>query len=286
MIATLRALSCENSEVVAIAPYFPEYKPFAENAGHKFVVVPPDMDAFQINFEALEAAINPNTQVVIVNSPNNPSGVVYTEETLKKLAALLEAKSAEYGKPIYLLADEPYRELAYGGVKVSFVPLLYKNTIVCYSWSKSLSMPGERIGYVYIPDAAEDSADLFAAVAGAARILGQVCPPSLIQRVVARCVQCPPDLKAYDENRTLLYNELSAMGYEMAKPDGAFYLFIKAPNGDSDAFMEIAKKRNLLVVPGTSFGCKEYFRICYAVSNDMIRRSLPAFKESYEEAIG
>ena len=283
LIAVLRALSVPGSEIMAIAPFFPEYRPFTESNGSKFVMVPPDMEQFQINFEALEQLISPNTQAIIVNSPNNPSGVVYTRQTLEKLADLLTAKSAAYGHPIYLIADEPYRELVYGGIEVPFIPTIYPNTVVCYSWSKSLSLPGERIGYVYVPDEAADSADLYAAIAGASRACGHVCPPSLLQKVVARCVQLPPDLQAYDENRTLLYNELTAMGYDMAKPDGAFYLFIKAPNGDSDAYSELAKKKNLLVVPGTSFGCKEYFRICYCVSNDMIRRSLPAFKELIDE---
>lgn len=283
LTSVLKALCVEGSEIMAIAPFFPEYRPFTEANGGKFVMVPPDMEAFQINFEALEALISPNTQGIIVNSPNNPSGVVYTRETIEKLALLLTEKGEKYGHPIYLIADEPYRELVYGGVEVPFIPTIYKNTIVCYSWSKSLSLPGERIGYVYVPREAEDSAAVYAAVAGAARASGHVCPPSLLQRVVARCVGQMPDLKAYDENRTLLYNELSAMGYTMAKPDGAFYLFIQAPGGDSDAFSRRAMKENLLVVPGTSFGCREYFRICYCVSNDMIRRSLPAFRKLIEE---
>ena len=220
------------------------------------------------------------------NSPNNPSGVVYTEETLKGLAALLERKSAEYGHPIYIIADEPYRELVYGGVKVPFIPCLYKNTIVCYSYSKSLSLPGERIGYVYVPGFADDRDAVFAAIAGAARIMGHVCPPTLIQKVIELCAEERPDLVAYDENRNLLYNSLREMGYECAKPDGAFYLFVKAPNGDANAFSEKAKlDHNLLVVPADGFGCPGFFRLSYCVSNDMIRRSLPAFKamiESYK----
>ena len=283
LTAVLRALAVADSEVVAIAPFFPEYRPFAESNGSKLVVVPPDMEHFQINFDALEQLLSPHTQAIIVNSPNNPSGVVYTRDTLEKLAALLRRKGQAYGHPIYLIADEPYRELVYGGVEVPFIPTIYENTVVCYSWSKSLSLPGERIGYVYIPDDAADSEALYAAVAGAARASGHVCPPSLLQRVVARCVQLPPDLQAYDENRTLLYNALTAMGYSMAKPDGAFYLFIQAPNGDSDAFSELAKQKNLLIVPGTSFGCKEYFRICYCVSRDMILRSLPVFEALLRE---
>jgi len=284
LISVLKALIADSdSEIVAIAPFFPEYRPFTEANGGKLVVVPPDMENFQINFAALEEALSPNTQAIIVNSPNNPSGVVYTRETLEKLAALLTRKGGEYGHPIYLIADEPYRELVYGGVEVPFIPTIYKNTIVCCSWSKSLSLPGERIGYVYVPEDAEDSSAIYCAVAGAARASGHVCPPSLIQRAVARCVEQMPDLAAYDENRTLLYNELSRMGYTMAKPDGAFYLFIQAPGGDSDAFSNKAKEHNLLVVPGTSFGCKEYFRICYCVSNDMIRRSLPVFETLIHE---
>lgn len=284
LTAILKALIVDaDSEIMAIAPFFPEYRPFTEANGGKFVLVPPDLEHFQINFAALASLISPHTQGIIVNSPNNPSGVVYTRQTLQTLATLLEEKSAEYGHPIYLIADEPYRELVYGGVEVPFIPTIYRNTLVCYSWSKSLSLPGERIGYVYVPQAAQDAEAIFCAVAGAARASGHVCPPSLLQRVVARCVQELPDLQAYDENRTLLYNALTAMGYTMAKPDGAFYLFIQAPGGDSDAFSERAKKENLLVVPGTSFGCKSYFRICYCVSNAMIRRSLPAFARLMEE---
>ncbi|MBE7007299.1 MAG: pyridoxal phosphate-dependent aminotransferase [Ruminococcaceae bacterium] len=280
LVSVLKALiTGPEAEILTVAPFFPEYRPFTEANGGKFTVVPPDMEHFQINFEALEAAVNANTQGVIINSPNNPSGVVYTRETLERLAAILRAKGEEFGHPVYLIADEPYRELVYGGVQAPWVPAIYENTVVCYSWSKSLSLPGERIGYVLVPDACADAEALYCAVAGAARICGHVCPPSLLQRVVARCVTQMPDLAAYDENRTLLYRELSRMGYHMAKPDGAFYLFIQAPDGDSEAFSEKAKQKNLLVVPGTSFGCREYFRICYCVSNDMIRRSLPVFEE-------
>ena len=284
LVSVLKALiTGPEAEILTVAPFFPEYRPFTEANGGKFTVVPPDMEHFQINFEALEAAVNANTQGVIINSPNNPSGVVYTRETLERLAAILRAKGEEFGHPVYLIADEPYRELVYGGVQAPWVPAIYENTVVCYSWSKSLSLPGERIGYVLVPDACADAEALYCAVAGAARICGHVCPPSLLQRVVARCVTQMPDLAAYDENRTLLYRELSRMGYHMAKPDGAFYLFIQAPDGDSEAFSEKAKQKNLLVVPGASFGCREYFRICYCVSNDMIRRSLPVFEELINE---
>lgn len=287
LISIIKAMIVDSdSEIMAIAPFFPEYRPFVTANGGKLVVVPADTKAFQIHLDAVEERITKNTQAIIVNSPNNPSGVVYTEETLKGLAALLERKSAEYGHPIYIIADEPYRELVYGGVKVPFIPCLYKNTIVCYSYSKSLSLPGERIGYVYVPGFADDSDAVYAAVSGAARIMGHVCPPTLLQMVIERCAEERPDLVAYDENRNLLYNALTEMGYECAKPDGAFYLFVKAPNGDANAFSEKAKlEHNLLVVPADGFGCPGFFRLSYCVANDMIKRSLPAFKamiESYK----
>ena len=276
LCAVLKALAVPGGEVLAIAPYFPEYKPFSENAGLIFKVVPPDVPDFQINFEALEAALTANTQAMILNSPNNPSGVVYSEETLEKLGKLLTAKSAEYGHPIYIISDEPYRELTYG-VTAPWVPHFYPNTVVCYSYSKSLSLPGERIGYVYVPKTCTDSKELYAAVAGAARAAGHVCAPSLWQKVIARCTHLRPDLDAYDRNRKALYEGLTALGYEMAKPDGAFYLFIKAPGGDAMAFSEKAKQKDLLVVPGDGFGCPGYFRICYCVSYEMIQKSMGAF---------
>ena len=287
LISIIKALIVDaDTEIMAIAPFFPEYRPFVNANGGKLVIVPADTKAFQIHLDEVEKRITKHTQAIIVNSPNNPSGVVYTEETLKGLASLLERKSAEYGHPIYIIADEPYRELVYGGVKVPFIPCLYKNTIVCYSYSKSLSLPGERIGYVYVPGFADDSHDVYAAIAGAARIMGHVCPPTLMQKVIEYCAEERPDLVAYDENRNLLYNSLTEMGYECAKPDGAFYLFVKAPNGDANAFSEKAKLgHNLLVVPADGFGCPGFFRLSYCVSNDMIRRSLPAFKamiESYK----
>jgi aspartate aminotransferase len=287
LISVIKAMLGEaDTEIMAIAPFFPEYRPFTEANGGKLVVVPADTKHFQINMDALEKLISRHTAAIIVNSPNNPSGVVYTEETLKKLGALLTKKAAEYGHPIYIIADEPYRELVYGGVKVPFIPTIYKNTIVCYSYSKSLSLPGERIGYVCVPDFVENSADVYATIAGAARAMGHVCPPTLIQLAVERCADEMPDLVAYDENRTLLYEELTKMGYECAKPDGAFYLFVKAPNGDAVAFSNKAKlEHNLLVVPGDGFECPGYLRLSYCVSNKMIRASLPAFRamiESYK----
>ena len=283
LVSVFRALAVENAEILAVAPYFPEYKPFAEGAGAKFKVVAPDIPDFQIKLSAVEEALTENTVAIILNSPNNPSGVVYTEETLTALAALLTRKSGEYGHPIYIVADEPYRELTYGGIVAPFIPNIYPDTVVCYSYSKSLSLPGDRIGYVYVPQQATDSAALYAAVAGAARACGHVCAPSLWQKVIARCVSLRPDLQAYDRNRKALYEGLTAMGYEMAKPDGAFYLFIKAPGGDANDFSEKAKQKDLLLVPGDGFGCPGYFRICYCVSYEMIQKSLPVFESLIKE---
>ena len=283
LVSVIRALAVENAEFIAVAPFFPEYRPFVESSGGKLVVVPADIPNFQIDFAALEAALNANTQAIILNSPNNPAGTVYTAETLGKLAALLEKKSAEFGKTIYIISDEPYRELVYGGVTAPWIPGIYANTIVCYSWSKSLSLPGERIGYVYVPEKCADHDDLYAAIAGAARAGGHVCAPSLIQKVIARCVGLRPDLQAYDENRRLLSDALRSYGYEMAQPDGAFYLFVKSPVGSSKDFSEKAKQHDLLLVPGDDFGCPEYFRICYCVSKDLIERSLPIFEKLVKE---
>lgn len=283
LVSVFRALSIPGGEVLAIAPYFPEYKPFAEEAGLTFRVVPPDIPSFQINFDALKQMLNENTQAVILNSPNNPSGVVYTRETLQQLRRVITDKIMDIGHTIYLISDEPYRELAYG-VEVPFVPSIYSDTIVCYSYSKSLSLPGERIGYVYIPRNCTESKRLYAAVAGAARASGHVCAPSLWQKVIARCAHLRPDLEAYDRNRRRLYDALTAMGYEMAKPDGAFYLFIKAPGGDANYFSQLAKEKDLLLVPGDGFGCPGYFRICYCVSPTQIERSLPVFQSLLEEA--
>lgn len=281
LCAVFSALAVPGAEILAVAPYFPEYKPFVESAGCVFKVVPPDVPNFQIDLAAVEAMLTPRTQAIIINSPNNPSGVVYTEETLCKLGALLTKKGAEFGHPIYIVADEPYRELTYG-CTAPFIPNIYPNTVVCYSYSKSLSLPGERIGYIYVPQQAADASTLYAAIAGAARSMGHVCAPSLWQKVIAKCTHLRPDLAAYDRNRRALYEGLTAMGYEMAKPDGAFYLFIKAPGGDANAFSEKAKQKDLLVVPGDGFGCPGYFRICYCVSYDMIRKSLPVFRQLIE----
>ena len=279
LCAVFSALATPGSKILAIAPYFPEYGPFVRGAGADFDVVPADLSGFQIDFTALSEKLTANTCALILNSPNNPAGTVYTRETLEQLAALLGKKSAEFGHPIYIVADEPYRELVYDGVEVPYIPAIYPNTVICYSYSKSLSLPGERIGYVLVPKQAEDSAALYAAVAGASRANGHVCAPSLWQKVIARCAHLRPDLAAYDKNRKTLYEGLVKAGYEVAKPDGAFYLFVKAPGGDGMAFSEKAKGLDLLVVPGEGFGCPGYFRLCYCVSYDTIVRSLPLFEK-------
>lgn len=279
LIAVFRALAVPGGKILAIAPYFPEYAPFVEESGLEFGVVPAQEPNFQIDMKALEALVTENTQGVIVNSPNNPSGVVYSRETLQKLGALLEKKSREYGHPIYIVSDEPYRELVYDGTEVPFVPAIYRDTIVCYSYSKSLSLPGERIGYIYVPQRATDGEALYAAVAGAARSIGHVCAPSLFQKVIARCAQIPPDLASYDRNRRTLYEALVEAGYQVAKPQGAFYLFVKAPEGDGEAFSQRAKERDLLIVPGKDFGCPGYCRLCYCVPYEKIQKSIPIFRE-------
>ena len=277
---TLKALvESPDDEIVVIAPYFPEYTAFIKNSGAEKVVVQPDMESFQIPFDALEQAITSKTRALIINSPNNPSGVVYSEDTYKKLAALLEKKSGEIGHTIYLIADEPYREIIYDGLTVPYVPHYYKDTIICYSYSKSLSLPGERIGYILVPPSATDSKEIYTAVCGAGRIMGFVCAPHLFQDVVLKCLGQTSDISVYDANRKLLYNGLKELGYECVYPSGAFYLFVKSPEADANAFSEKAKALNLLIVPADSFGCPGYVRISYCVQPDMIRRSLPAFAE-------
>ena len=279
LAAVFQALTFPGAEILALAPFFMEYRPFVESAGAKFVVVPPDIPDFQIDLTAVEQALTHNTCAIIVNSPNNPAGTVYTKETLCALGDLLTRKAEEYGHPIYIVSDDPYRELAYDGVEVPFIPTLYRDTIVCYSYSKSLSLPGERIGYIYIPKAATDGDSLYTAVAGAARAIGHICAPALWQKVIARCAHLRPDLTMYDQNRKTLLEGLQAAGYTVAKPDGAFYLFVKAPGGSSKAFAEKAMAKDLLIVPGDDFGCPEYFRLCYCVPMEKIQKALPIFLE-------
>ena len=270
-------------EFIAIAPFFPEYRVFVESAGARFVVVPPDTKDFQIDFAALEARMNAHTKGIIVNSPNNPSGAVYSAETIQKLADLLNQKSREYGTEIFILADEPYREIAYDGVEVPFVTKYYNNTLVCYSYSKSLSLPGERIGYVLVPDEVVESRAVYAACAGAGRALGYVCAPSMFQKVLLSCMGQTGDVELYKKNRDLLYEGLTKIGYECFKPQGAFYLFVKALEPDSDAFSEKAKAEDLLIVSGSGFGCPGYVRISYCVDADMIERSFAAFERLYKK---
>ena len=280
---SIKALTNPGDQFITIAPFFPEYEVWVTTAGAELAVVPADTKNFQIDFDALEKLIGPKTKGIIINSPNNPSGTVYSEETVRRLAELLEQKGKEYGTSIYLLSDEPYREIVYDGVTVPFVPNYYKNTLVCYSYSKSLSLPGERIGYIIVPDEADDAGRVRAAVAGAGRALGYVCAQVLFQKVIARCVDLPGDVSAYRRNRDLLYKGLTELGYECARPQGAFYLFVKAPEPDAGAFSEHAKKHDVLVVPGDSFGCEGYVRISYCVSEKTIRDAMPAFARIMEE---
>lgn len=280
---SIKALTNPGDQFITIAPFFPEYEVWVTTAGAELAVVPADTKNFQIDFDALEKLIGPKTKGIIINSPNNPSGTVYSEETVRRLAELLEQKGKEYGISIYLLSDEPYREIVYDGVTVPFVPNYYKNTLVCYSYSKSLSLPGERIGYIIVPDEADDAGRVRAAVAGAGRALGYVCAPVLFQKAIARCVDVPGDVSAYRRNRDLLYKGLTELGYECARPQGAFYLFVKALEPDAGAFSEHAKKHDVLVVPGDSFGCGGYVRISYCVSEKTIRDAMPAFARIMEE---
>ncbi len=277
LVISLSALCEEGDEVITFAPYFTEYKVFAETAGAKLIALPSDPQTFQIDFSLLEQAIGSRTAAVLINSPNNPSGVVYNEDTVKKLADLLRKKSAQLGRTIYLVTDEPYRELVYGGVKVPYLTAYYKDTLVCYSYSKSLSLPGERIGYIFVNPQAEKAKEIYLAVCGAGRAHGYVCAPSLFQKMIARCQGITSDVSVYERNRDTLVGALRGYGFSCVQPDGAFYLFVRSPEPDANAFCELAKKYDLLFVPGDDFGCPGYVRIAYCVSPQMIERSLPAF---------
>ena len=283
LVAILRALAVPESEFVILAPYFPEYPVFIGCAGGKTVIVPANTENFSIDVAAIEKSITAHTQAIIVNSPNNPSGVIYTREELTALAEMLNRKSEEYGHPIYVIADEPYRELVYDNAEVPFLPTIYDNTIVCYSYSKSLSLPGERIGYVCVPDSCTDSLDLYHAIAGAARSCGHVCAPSLMQKVINLCAEVRPDVAIYDQNRKTLYDALTGYGFRCIKPNGAFYMLIEAPDGDGNAMSDRAKEHNLLMAPGDGFGIPSFCRLSTCVSPDMIQRSLPAFKALMDE---
>ena len=276
---TFKALTEPGDEFVTFAPFFPEYRVFVEACGGKLVVVPAKTDDFQIDLTALERVLTPQTKAVIVNSPNNPSGAVYSETTIRRLADLLRAKEQEYGHPIFIVADEPYREIVYDSASVPCIPLFYDNTIVCYSYSKSFSLPGERIGYIVVPDTAADFARIYGAIAGAARVLTHVNAPSLWQLVVARCAGKAADLSTYAKNAALLYDGLTALGFSCVRPQGAFYLFPQALEPDDAAFCRRAQEYDLLLVPGRDFGCPGYFRAAYCVRTKMIEKSLPRFEE-------
>ena len=278
LTSTLSAIVTEGEEVILLAPYFPEYKVFVEKAGATVKVVMCDTVTFMPDANAITEAISEKTAAIIVNSPNNPTGAVYTEKSIKDIAEVLKEKSEEYGKTIYLIADEPYRELVYVGVEVPFIPKYYNDTIVCYSYSKSLSLPGERIGYVLVSPKANEHKRVYAAVCGAGRSLGYVCAPSLLQKVLPYCIGKTSDISIYAENRQLLLTKLTEYGFEAVKPEGAFYLFLKSPIGDARAFSEAAKKHEILVVPSDSFGCPGYVRISYCVNTDRIEKALGAFK--------
>lgn len=272
------ALTCPGDEFIVFAPYFPEYKVFIEGAGGRMVVIPPEVEHFQIDFDAFQRAVNEHTKGVVVNSPNNPSGTVYSKETLEQLAAVLREKSAEFGHPIYLISDEPYREIVFPGFSVPWIPHLYQDTIVCYSFSKSLSLPGERLGYVLVPEQVTDHTQVYAAVAGAGRSLGYVNAPSLFQQVTSLCCDLTADLSVYQRNCSLLTSALREMGYHVTQPGGAFYLFPRSLEPDDTAFSERAKQFDLLLVPGSGFGAPGHVRIAYCVQTEMIHRALPRFQ--------
>ena len=275
----LNGLCNPEDEVIVFAPYFPEYKVFIEGAGASMTLIPADTEGFQIDFDAFTSAIRPNTKAVIVNSPNNPSGVVYSEATIKKLAAVLEEKSAQYGHPIYLISDEPYREIVFGQTTVPYIPKYYHNTLVCYSWSKSLSLPGERMGYIVVPDEMDEHQLVYAAIAGAGRSLGYVNAPGLFQRVCAMCADMTADISIYETNKNILLTGLRDLGFQVVEPGGTFYMFPKTLEEDDVAFCEKAKEFNLLIVPGIGFGCPGHARISYCVQTEMLKRSLDAFEK-------
>ena len=274
-----KALFQPEDEYITFAPFFPEYRAFVESVGGKLVVVPAQPEDWQIDFAAFEKLVTNHTKAVIVNSPNNPSGAVYSAETIKKLAEILQAKEKEYNHPIFIIADEPYREIAFDGYTVPYIPKYYANTLVCYSYSKSFSLPGERIGYIVVPDSVENFEKVYGAIAGAARVLTHVNAPSLWQLVVGRCADKPSDISTYVKNGQLLYQGLIDAGFTCVKPQGAFYLFPKCLEEDDYAFCKRAQKYDLLLVPGTDFGCPGYFRAAYCIKTETIEKSLPLFKK-------
>ena len=274
----LKAVMNQGDECIVFAPFFTEYRVFVENSGGKLVISEPDYNTLQINLTDFESKITENTKAIILNSPNNPSGVVYTEHVIKSVCQILERKQIQYNHPIYLISDEPYRELVYGDVFVPYLMNYYKNTLVCYSFSKSLSLPGERIGYIAVNPEMQDSSNVYLAVCGAGRSLGYVCAPSMFQKVVEKCLDAKVNVDAYNKNRDLIYNSLTEYGFDCVKPDGAFYLFVKSPNGDAYSLYESAKKHEILLVPCDDFGVNGFVRIAYCVDYKRIENSLPHFK--------
>ncbi len=279
---SLAAILRPDEEVIVPAPFFPEYSIFVSHAGGKLVPVQCN-EAFHLDLQAIEKAINPNTRAVILNSPNNPTGVIFGEQELRSLAALLKRKEQELGKVLYLIADEPYRKLVWNGGEVPFLPNYYDNTLVCYSFSKAVSLPGERIGYIYVSSTMKNAGDVFAAVCGAGRSLGFVCAPALLQFTVTECLEATADFGIYRQNRQVLLQELTRIGYEVIPPEGAFYLFMKALEPDANAFCERAKKYELLPVPSNDFGCPGYVRIAYCVTPEQVKASIPAFQKLYAD---
>ena len=279
----VRAVTVPGDEVITFAPFFPEYYHYVNGTGAVLKVVPADITSFQINFEAFEELLNPKTMAVLINTPNNPSGIVYSTATIEKLAAILTAKSKEYGHPIYIISDEPYREIVFQGVDAPFVAKHYDNTIICYSFSKSLSLPGERIGYVAVNPACTDAALIVDMCGQISRGIGHNCPPSLIQLAVARVLDMTADLSVYETNKNILYKELTRIGFDIVEPGGTFYLFPKALEENAGAFCERAKAHDLLLVPSDTFGCPGHFRICYCIPTEKVLRSIPVFEELAKE---
>ena len=286
LMCAFRALACEGDEFVVFAPFFPEYKMFIESgAGAKCVLVPPSIEDFQIDFDAFAQRVSEHTKAVVINSPNNPSGAVYSEQTIRRLAAFLREKENEYGHPIYLISDEPYREIVYDNVTIPFVPNYYDDTIICYSYSKSLSLPGERIGFIATDNNIDDFNDVWAGLRGASGDLANVCAPTLFQMVVERCVDVAPNIADYVHNRQILREAFGKIGYTFADPSGAFYLFFKAPFGiTAEEFMDLAIEHHVFVVPAGSFGCPEWLRLSFCVSRQTVEDSIPLFAKLYDEA--
>ncbi|MDO5127123.1 MAG: pyridoxal phosphate-dependent aminotransferase [Eubacteriales bacterium] len=279
----IRCVVKDGDEVLTFAPYFPEYVPYVTGTGAKLTIVPADINTFQINFDALEQAMNENVSAILINSPNNPSGIVYSTETITKLAALLSKKQEDYGHDIYLISDEPYREIIFAGTDAPFISKFYDNSICCYSFSKSVSLPGERIGYVAVNPSCKDATLLILMCGQISRFTGHNCPASIIQLGIEKILDMTSDLSVYEKNKEILYRELTRIGYHVVEPGGTFYMFPRSPIADANEFCwRAAKECNLIIVPGDSFNCSGHFRISYCVTTDMVERSIPAFEQAYK----